>query len=280
MDYDAVQASPPALALSALHSTAYHRGLGRSILASPTTPINIHQISDYGNLAYTKSNIVIVASGATAEELTPQIQEFWKDMPAGKPLHTSSAAKFHGGETRIAHKTASSNVYAIAFPGSSLYGPNSSSEHIVLAHYLGGFPRIKWANGHSAFAKVSASLEGRANLFATNIGYSDAGLFCIMAVGGPFNVAEGIAQGLKALRDIAKGATTIKAEELKRAIASARYITYAASEARLSGLEPIGQSVLDTGKVPDTDSVVASYNKVTADKLKQVRNKTHSVCDC
>ena len=269
LDYDAVQTSPPTIALSAIHGTAFHRGLGSPILASPTTPINVHQIAEYASLAYTKSNVVIVASGATTEELAPQIQEFWGDMPAGKPLPTPTV-KFHGGETRIAHKTANHNVYAIAFPGSALYGPKSSPEQIVLAHHLGGFPRLKWANGHSAFAKVSAGLEGKVNLFATNIGYSDAGLFCIMAVGGPFNVAEGIARALRTLRDIAKGTTTIKADELKRAIASARYITYATSEARLSGLEPIGQSVLDLGKVPDTDSVVASYEKVTPDKLKQV----------
>jgi ubiquinol-cytochrome c reductase core subunit 2 len=269
LDYDAVQTAPPTLALQALHATAFHRGLGSPILASPTTPINVHQIAEYSTLAYTKSNVAIVASGATAQELAPQIQEFWKDMPVGQPLNTP-AVKFHGGETRISHKTNGHNVYALAFPGSALYGPSSSPEQIVLAHYLGGFPRMKWGTGHTALAKVNASLEDGTKLLATNIGYSDTGLFVLMAVGTPFKVAEGITQGLKSLRNIAKGTTPIKDEELKRAIASARYMTYASSEARLSGLEPIGQAVLDTGKVPTTDSVVSSYDNVTADKLKQV----------
>src|SRR5205814_2677354 len=69
---------------------------------------------------------------------------------------------------------------------------------------------------------------------------------------------------------IGKGSISIKPEEVKRAIASARYATYATSEARLSSLEPIGQAILDTGKVANLDEVVSGFDKITPEKLKQV----------
>ena len=270
MDYDALQTSPASLALGAIHSSAFRRGLGTPLLTSPTTQVHVEDVIAYAQVAYTKANLVLVASGANAEELAPQIQEFWNDLPAGKPLNTPPA-KFSGGETRISHRS-SQNVYAIAFSGSALYGPNSSPEHVVLAHFLGGFPRIKWATGHSSFAKIAEGVSKNVSLIATNIGYSDAGLFTILAMGEPIAASQAASAGVKLLRDIAKGTVSIKPEEVKRAIASARYNTYAASEARLSSLEPIGQAVLDGGKIPDTDSVIASFEKVTPEKLKQVFN--------
>ena len=266
MDYDALQTSPVDLALGAIHSTAFHRGLGSQLLTAPQYPIHVEDIKAYANMAYSKANLVLVASGANTEELSPQLDEFWKDLPAGQQLQTPPA-KFSSGETRIDHRS-SQNVYAISFPGSALYGPNSSPEHIVLAHFLGGSPRIKWASGHSSFAKIADGVN--ASLIATNIAYSDAGLFTILAVGGPTQASQAASQGVKLLRDIGKGSVSIKPEEVKRAIASARYATYAASEARLSSLEPIGQAILDTGKVANLDEVVSGFDKITPEKLKQV----------
>lgn len=189
-------------------------------------------------------------------------------MPTGSAL-TSPASKYHGGESRLAHRS-SQNVIAIAFPGSALYGSNASPEHIVLAHLLGGPSPIKWSTGHSPLAKLGAGINNNVNLLATNISYSDAGLFTILATGSSTDVSKAASGGLKLLRDIAKGTHVLKPEDVKRAIASARYATYAATEARLSGLEPIGQSVLDTGKVIDLDSLVTSFDKITPEKLKQV----------
>jgi len=268
LEYDAFQTNPVALALDAVHSSAFHRGLGTSLLASPTIPVHNAQLVEYAKQAYTKANLVLVASGASAEELKPHIEQFWKDLPAGQAL-TSPASKFTGGETRISHRSAQ-NVFAIAFPGSSLYGANASHEQIVLSHLLGGLSPVKWATGHSAFAELAAGISHNVNLWATNIAYSDAGLFTILATGSASEVSKAASGAVKLLRDISKGGNAIKPEDLKRAIAAARYATYAATEARLSGLESIGQSVLSTGKVADVDSVVSTFDKVTPEKLKQV----------
>jgi ubiquinol-cytochrome c reductase core subunit 2 len=268
LEYDAFQTSPVALALESLHSLAFHRGLGYNLLASPTSPVHIEEIAEYAQKAYSKANLVIVASGANSDELTPHIQEFWKDLPTGSSL-SSPASKYFGGESRLSHRS-SQNVFAIGFPGSALYGNNASPENLVLAHLLGGPSPVKWATGHSEFAKLANSVSNDVNLLATNIGYSDAGLFTILITGSAGDVTKAAAGSLKILRQIAKGSHAVKPEDIKRAIASARYATYAATEARLSGLEPIGQSVLDTGKVVDLDSVVSAFDKVTPDKIKQV----------
>ena len=252
-----------------MHSAAFHRGLGSSLLASPTIPIRNSQVIEYAKQAYSKANLVIVASGAGAEELKPHIEQFWKDLPAGQAL-TSPASKFTGGESRISHRS-SQNVFAISFPGSALYGSGASPELVVLSHLLGGVSPVKWSTGHSAFAKLAAGISQNVNLYATNIAYSDAGLFTVLATGSAADVSKAASAAVNLLRDISKGGNALKAEDIKRATASARYATYAATEARLSGLEPIGQSVLDTGKVVELDTVVSAFEKVTSDKLKQVR---------
>jgi ubiquinol-cytochrome c reductase core subunit 2 len=268
LDYDALQTSSVALALNAVHTTAFHHGLGAEVIASPTIPVKIELVRAFANSAYSKANLVLVASGANAEELTPQLQEFWKDLPTGELL-TTRKAKVSPGETRISHRS-SSNAIAIAFPGSSLYS-QASPELVVLSHLLGGFPRVKWSKGQSALAKIAGSVGGDVELVASNIAYSDAGLFTILALGPSYSIGEATSQALKLLRDIAKGSATIKPDELKRAVASARYATYAAGEPRLSALESIGQAVLDTGKAPDYDSIVAEFNKVTSEKVQKVK---------
>jgi ubiquinol-cytochrome c reductase core subunit 2 len=273
LEYDAFQTNPVALALDSVHSAAFHRGLGSSLLASPTIPVHNSQVIEYAKQAYSKANLVIVASGASADELNPHIEQFWKDLPAGQAL-TSPASKFTGGESRISHRS-SQNVFAIAFPGSSLYGSRTSPELVVLSHLLGGVSPVKWSTGHSAFAKLATGISQNVNLYATNIAYSDAGLFTILATGSAADVSKAASAAVKLLRDISKGGNALKAEDIKRATASARYATYAASEARLSGLEPIGQSVLDTGKVFDLDTVVSAFDKITPDKLKQARIPFH-----
>jgi ubiquinol-cytochrome c reductase core subunit 2 len=135
---------------------------------------------------------------------------------------------------------------------------------------LGGSSHIKWSTGHSVLARLGSGISRNVNLLAVNIPYSDAGLFAILIGGSASDVSKTASATLKLLREIASGSHVIKPEDAKRAIASARYSTYAAAEARLSGLEPIGQSILDSGKPIDLDSIVSSFDKVTPDKLKQV----------
>ena len=266
-----MQANPTAVALDALHSAAFHKGLGNPLLALPTYHTQHQEVEEYAAQAYTKANLVLVASGATTDELKPQIEEFWKDLPAGKPL-TSPASKFVGGETRIPHASGL-QVYTIGFPGSASYGPSASPESVILAHLLGGVAPVKWSDGQSPLSRLTSSIStpnAPGHVFATNISYSDAGIFTIITTGSAPYVSKAASGALKLLQDVAKGSHAIKPEDVKRAIASARYATYAASEARLSGLESIGQSVLDTGNVVDLDTVVSSFEKVTPEKLKQV----------
>jgi ubiquinol-cytochrome c reductase core subunit 2 len=265
LEYDAFQTSPVSLALDSLHTSAFHRGLGTSILISPTTPIHADQVEAYAKKVYTKANLVIVASGTSADHLKPQIAEFWKNLPSGEALK-AAPTKYSGGENRIPHNS-SQNIFAIGFPGASLYaGP----EYIVLSHLLGGPSNIKWSVGHSALAKLAAGISSNVSTLATSLSYSDAGLFTVLIAGSPSDVSKTAAATVKLLRDIAKGSHAIKPEEVKRAVASARYTTFAAAEARLSGLEPIGQSVLDNGKPIDLNTFVSHIAKVTPEKLKEV----------
>ena len=278
MEYDAFQTNPIALALDSLHTTAFHRGLGYSILATPTYPVHAHQVHEYALDAYTKANAVLVASGTNADEIKPHLEEFWKELPDGEPI-TSAPTKYVGGEARIPHR-AVTNVFGISFPGSAAYSSNASPEHVVLSHLLGGFSPVKWSVGHSAFAKLSAGIsKTNVELICTNIAYSDGGLFTILALGSASKVKEAASGALKLLRDVAKGNHVIKPEELKRAIASAKFVAYATTEPRLTGLELIGQAVLDTGKVVDLEAITSGFEKVTVDKIKQVYPFLDSLVD-
>ncbi|KAK7755070.1 ubiquinol-cytochrome c reductase core subunit 1 [Diatrype stigma] len=256
------------VALDAAHAVAFHKGLGASEYPTPTSNYksytNEHSIADFAGAAYTKSNIALVADGASTNVLSRWTESFFKNVPASSTSSTTlnaEATQYYGGEHRIAHPGGSS--FVIAFPGSS-FG-TFKPEIAVLSALLGGRPNVKWSPGFSLLSKANGANPGAISA-ATNLSYSDAGLFTIQIKGAAGAVGSHAKEAALALKSISEGKTT--KEDLTKAIAKAKFDALVASESGVETLLSAGSGIVHTGKPYQVIETVKSIDGVTAEKLK------------
>lgn len=259
--------SPPAIAADAIHALAFRRGLGNTILAETENDVHYSAIKDYAQKTYVKQNMAIVATGADANELHQLVAKHFADVPSGSSIQTAES-KYFGGEVRVPFKS-SIGHFVIGFPGSPA-SPHAPAEYTILGNLLGGMSSIKWSAGNSILGQAAAHVGSSTKAIANHGAYSDTGLFSIYVMGPTASIKSVAKASVDALKKVSEG---VKPEELKRAIAQAKFNTYAAAEERTISAEAIGRSLLLDGKAPDVEGAVADLEKVTVDQLKKVAKK-------
>jgi len=255
-----------AIALDAAHSVAFHTGLGNPLYPTPSTPIGPYldesNVAAYASATYTKSNISVVADGASQAALSKWIEPFFKDVPVESQVNLEqSASKYFGGETRIAKIGA--NAVVIGFPGASLGA--SQPEVAVLVGLLGGESSIKWSPGFTLLSKAVASAPG-AHAHAANFAYSDAGLFTVQISGSAPDVRKAAEESVKALKSIAEGG--VSKEDVVKAVAKARFNLLSLSETGGAGLVHAGANLISGGHPLQVADRLKALESVTGDKLK------------
>ncbi|KAL1978829.1 hypothetical protein VTN31DRAFT_1688 [Thermomyces dupontii] len=271
----AYAANPAALAVDSAHATAFHRGLGNAAYNITTTPLdgylNAESIADYAKAAYAKDNIALVSSGPNSAELSKWVSQFFSEHPSSASaskfkLLESTPSKYFGGEQRIPNKAGNSLV--IAFPGSPEYGASGyKAEVSVLAALLGGESSIKWSSGFSLLAKAAEANPG-AQVSTKNYAYSDAGLFAIQVTGKAEAVAATAKNVADALKKVAAG--EIPPEDVKKAIALAKFRALEAAQTLETGVEQTGSALLHGLKPFQIGELASSFDKVTAQQVQEL----------
>ncbi|EXJ91458.1 ubiquinol-cytochrome c reductase core subunit 2 [Capronia epimyces CBS 606.96] len=264
-------ASPSSLALNSVHAVAFHRGLGEPLHPTSSTTISkyldVRTIAEFGRAAYARSNIAVVANGASHSELSKWVGEFFTDTGNGsKTLKLSSpTSKYYGGEERIAHN--SGNVVVIGFPGSSSFTSGSSfkPEISVLAALLGGESSIKWSPGFSLLSQAAKEFP-QAHVSTNHATYSDAGLLYVTISGEALDVAKASTNVVEALKKIASG--QVAEEDIKKATVLAKFRALEAGQQTDAGLEATGSGLITQGKAFQIDEIGAAIDKVSGDKVK------------
>ncbi|KAM3087551.1 ubiquinol-cytochrome c reductase core subunit 1 [Clarireedia jacksonii] len=257
------------LAINSAHGVAFHRGLGTPLFPSSSTPLtkylNADSIAEYAQKAYTKSNMAVVANGASQADLTKWVGEFFTDAYTGEGFSGAGATKYYGGEERIAHD--SGNSFVLAFPGSSSFtaGDSYKPEVAVLAALLGGKSNIKWSAGFSLLSKAASSFPG-AKATATHHAYSDAGLLTIEFNGSASAIKSATHEAVKALRAIADG--SISQEDFKKAVANAKYNALEEGQNIEAGLVSTGAGLAHGGSAFQIDEIGKAVESVSIEKLK------------
>jgi ubiquinol-cytochrome c reductase core subunit 2 len=258
------------LAINSAHGVAFHRGLGTPLFPTSSTPLtkylNADSIAEYAQKAYTKSNMAVVANGASQADLTKWVGEFFTDAYTGEGL-SAPATKYYGGEERIAHD--SGNSFVLAFPGSSSFtaGESYKPEVAVLAALLGGKSNIKWSAGFSLLSKAAASFPG-ARAKATHHAYSDAGLLTIEFNGSASAIKSATHEAVKALRAIADG--SISQEDFTKAVANAKYNALEEGQNIEAGIVSTGTGLTHGGSAFQIDQIGKAVEAVSIEKLKAV----------
>ncbi|RPA99945.1 LuxS/MPP-like metallohydrolase [Choiromyces venosus 120613-1] len=256
--------TPAALALEAAHNIAFHKGLGSSRLALTNKYLSNKSITEYSKKVYSKDNIAVVASGAPQQDLEKWTAEFFKELPSGTgPV--VAPAKYYGGETRVF--SPHGDAIVIAFPGSAS-APSFKAEYTVLAYLLGGETSIKWNTGMSFLSQAVSEIP-HTTAVAKHVAYTDTGLLYV-TIEGPGSAltqaGENVVSAFKSLGEV-------KPEDVKKAIALAKFDALATAEDRSVGLESVGQTVIASGNAPQVESIVKALSGVTVEAVKAAGKK-------
>jgi len=265
---------PTAVAQNAAHEVAFHRGLGNSLypVGPASTPKLLGpEVEAYAAVAYAKNNFALVGNGIEKAELAKWSGEFFKDVsaaaPAGLPALSAPTAKYYGGETRIAHSGGSAVV--IAFQGSSLIGGASHKPEIdALATLLGGQSAVKWSKGTSLLAKAVAAHPG-VSVKTESTQYSDTGLLNITISGSHKTVAAAVKDVAAAIKSL--GSSAPAAEDLKKAVAQAKFKAYDAETSDAPSYDIIGLGAV-AGQIKTSEQALKSISALTPDAVKKVRH--------
>lgn len=262
------------MVLNSAHAVAFHRGLGTALHPTSSVPITqyLHEgsLEKFSRAAYAKPNFAVVANGASHDELSKWVGEFFTDSPAGPPKDLppieTKPSKYYGGEERIAHD--GGNNMIIAFPGSGAYtGGHYKPEIAVLSSLLGGQSYIKWSPGFSLLARATKA-QTQAHVSTRNLSYSDAGLLTISMAGNAQHIREASEAIVEILKAISGG--DIAKEDIQKAIANAKFRTLEAGQNIGSGLELTGAGLVQSGKASQLDGIAEAIDSVTEDKVKKV----------
>jgi ubiquinol-cytochrome c reductase core subunit 2 len=269
--------SPLYLALNSVHGVAFHRGLGEPL--SPTSSVPIAKyidapgIADFADAAYARSNIAVVANGASHSELNKWVKEFFDETSTGSSSVKiqSPASKYYGGEERIAH--GSGNALIIAFPGSPAFtaGSGYKPEIAVLSALLGGESAIKWSPGFSILSNAAAATPG-ANVVTNHAAYSDAGLLYVTLTGKASDIGKAATSVVDAIKKVASG--DVSEEAIKKAIASAKFRALEAAQLTDTGLEATGNGLIGGGKPFQIEDLAKGFEGVSKDKVVKVCSRS------
>ena len=220
-----------------------------------------------------------MANGASHADLSKWVGEFFHESSTSTSSSTnippidSTPSKYYGGEERIAHD--SGNNMILAFPGSASFtGGSYKPEMSVLAALLGGESTIKWSPGFSLLSRATAAHTG-AHIATIHNAYSDAGLLYVALSGNAKDVRNASQEVVKTLKSVAAG--NVSKEDIKKAVASAKFKTLESGQSIGTGLELTGAGLVQGGKAFQLDEVGKRIDSVTEEQVKKVSHFLSSV---
>lgn len=248
-EYETATQNPRVIALDLAHQLAFRRGLGNSIFASPYVDVPLQSATAYARSSFGNTNgIAVLATGGLSDKvLQDLIGQFYVSSSTAASSSSTSAVQpasksaYYGGEMRIpatGHGSHSSSAHlVVGFQG----GSHNAPEFAVLKALLGGEAATKWGTGTQPFAKLSNMSTYTPSVRAFNLAYSDAGLFGFTIDAQTDKVAGLAKEAVSAIKQIADKAPS--EEEVKRAIARAKFEAATALEGRITKQEVIGAQV-------------------------------------
>lgn len=210
------------------HALAFRHGLGQSLFAPEHNGLNVNDVQSFAASAFAKNNIAILGTGIDQKTLSGLIENAFKDAVPGSSFSTP-ASKYFGGETRVESSSGPQTV----FVGYGTTGA-PSAELAALAAYLSPSPSVKWSKG------LSPLPEG-ASAQIVYLPYSDATLFGFLIQSSSAAAAKEASKSV--VTTMKAAAKSIKAEELRSAVAKAKFSAANAMESRDGLVNALGSGV-------------------------------------
>ncbi|KAI0076866.1 LuxS/MPP-like metallohydrolase [Panus rudis PR-1116 ss-1] len=253
----AAASNPATRALELAHALAFRNGLGAPLFSAEHNDIVVENIKDFASSVFSKGNIAVLGTGISQEALTQLVEKSLNTLAAsGSP--SSPASTYFGGETRVDQHGGPETVF-IGFGKTGSFSP----ELAVLSAHLSPAPSVKWSKGLSP---IAAGIPEGTSVQTVLLPYSDASLFGLL-VQGP-NAESVKAAGKAAVTGLKEAAAGVKGDDLKKAIAKAKFAAAASAEGRSGLVASLGSKVL-AGSPVSLESTISSFDKVNSSAFSQ-----------
>lgn len=228
----AANADPATHAIELAHALAFRSGLGSSLFAPSHNSLTAEDIKSFATSAFAKDNIAVLGTGIDQSVLAQLVEQSLASAPA-TAVTSSSTSSYFGGETRIEAHGGPQTVFigfgAIGAPDVRL---------AALAAHLSPQASIKWSQGLSP---IAASLPQGTTVQSVYLPYSDATLVGLLVQG---TTAAGIKEaGKVAVQALKKASAGVSAEELKTAVAKAKFNAASSLDSRDGLVSVLGSNV-------------------------------------
>jgi ubiquinol-cytochrome c reductase core subunit 2 len=248
---------PATRAIELAHTLAFRSGLGSSIFASSHSSISVEDVKSFAASSFRKGNMVVLGTGIDQTTLSDLVEKNLgaSSSPASKPA-SSPPSSYFGGESRIEAHGGPQTI----FIGFGTAAP-VTSELAVLAAHLSPQSSVKWSQGLSP---IATGIPPGTSVKTVLLPYSDAVLFGLLVQG---QTAEGVKEAGKVVAKALKDSTSsggIKAEELKKAVAKAKFTAASAVENGKDGLVSVLGAKVLAGSEASLDGTFSSLDKITA----------------
>ncbi|GAA6028052.1 hypothetical protein JCM8097_001849 [Rhodosporidiobolus ruineniae] len=266
-EYEQAVRNSAVYAFDLAHQLAFRKGLGNSLFASPHTAVDHSAAVSFAKSSFAPSNLAVFGSNVDAGKLKSLVGDFFASSSTASASISTPASQYYGGEVRVPSTGhAEVDQLLIAFKGAD----STAVEYDVLRHLLGGDIAVKWGQSASPLAKLRTATSSAQ---AFNLAYSDAGLFGVSVSAKTADV-EGVAQqAIAALKAAAKGASE---EQLKQAVAKAKFAAASALETRAGQVEVVGHAVAAHGAAPSLEELFSKLDKVTAESVAKAASSALS----
>lgn len=223
--------NPASHALELAHTIAFRNGLGSPLFSSEHSEVSVDTIKEFASSVFTKGNIAVLGTGISQDALTRLVEKSLASL-SSSAIPSSSPTQYFGGETRVASHGGPQTV----FIGFGTTGA-PSTELAVLAAHLNPQPSVKWSRGTSPFA---AKIPATASVKTVLLPYSDASLLGLIVQG---ETAEDVKVAGQAAVEALKAAGSIGGDDLKKAVAKAKFAAASAVEGKSGLVAALGAKV-------------------------------------
>ncbi|KAH7882078.1 Metalloenzyme, LuxS/M16 peptidase-like protein [Phlebopus sp. FC_14] len=234
--------TPSTVAIEAAHALAFRSGLGAPLFTGTHTSVPLASVKAFAKEVFTAGNIAVLGTGIDSATLAKLVEQALAEssITTSSSSPVTSPSKYFGGSTRIDSHEGLQTVF-IGF-GTTV----PSAVLSVLNAHVAPAPALKYPVVPRPSTTVSS----------VYLPYSDAALIGVLVQGPDASSVKEAAKDA-----VAKLKKPLSAEELKVAVARAKFSTAAALESREGFVQAIGSKILSNSEV-SIESTLAALDKV------------------
>ncbi len=257
--------TPDDLCAEELYKKVYpDQALSRPILGTQESlaPMTGAFLKDYMAAHYLPGDIILSLAGSFQEKDVDALRDAFRGLTGGKNPAAKPAVYTPGIVVR--EKDNEQNHLTLAFP-SLPYGSEDRFTLQLLSTALGG------GMSSRLFQKVREEKGLCYSVYSYGAGHADTGLFCVYTALGKETEAQALSTILQVVADVAEHGIT--QEELDRSREQSKANVLMGLESTQSLMSHMGRSLLLTDHITTPDEMLARYDAVTGEQVRDLAQK-------